>query len=205
MEPIKSHIDIIKSLPKLELTYDHTWVGSNPNRAFLICVGSGPWKIDRRRIVQEKALDWLDNKDLRDIKYKYLSDFNIYPLNWQNYMLYSMVRSLKSKDITFLNQCSKWEKNRNNWNNNWKENINEFFDMCGTTNGTKVLWLFVRDYLQFPAFPIDRWIKKFLKKYNLPQDSWYMINICLEAGINPSHLNRSLFYGKNPNFSDIIN
>jgi hypothetical protein len=116
-----------------------------------------------------------------------------------------MVRSLKSKDITFLNQCSKWEKNRNNWNNNWKENINEFFDMCGTTNGTKVLWLFVRDYLQFPAFPIDRWIKKFLKKYNLPQDSWYMINICLEAGINPSHLNRSLFYGKNPNFSDIIN
>jgi len=198
-----THIDIIKSLSNLEPTYDHTWVGSEPNRAFLICVGAGPWKVNRRRKVQQKALDWLGDRDLRDTNCQHLVDFDVYPFDWQNWMIYNMTYSLRSKNIKFSEQCSKWEKNRNSWNDKWKENIKEFFDMCGTTkNGTKVLWMFVRDYLQFPAFPIDRWIKRALEEHNLPQNSWYITEACIEAGVDPNRLNRALFSGKNPDFQE---
>lgn len=50
-----------------EPTYDHTWMGSEPNKAFLICLGAGPWKIERRKKVQTRAIQWLNNRDLGNI------------------------------------------------------------------------------------------------------------------------------------------
>lgn len=193
-----THLETIKLLSKLEPTYDHTWVGSNPSRAFLICVGAGPWKVNRRQVVQGKALEWLGDRDLGNIHYGHF-DYNVYPFKWQNNMLFNMLISLRSRCTKFTHICNEWKDNKNHW----KEITKEFFNMCGTTeNGTKVLWLFVRDYLQFPAFPIDRWIKRALETHKLPQNSWQMVDLCIEAGVDPNRLNRALFSGSNPDFQE---
>ena len=74
--------------------------------------------------------------------------------------------------------------------------------MCEHPNkGTKVLWLFTRDYLNLPGSPIDRHVEDFLKKLDLPTDPWYIMDLCNSVGIDPSALNRSIFSEKSTNFS----
>lgn len=82
------------------------------------------------------------------------------------------------------------------------ESIEEFFSMCGKkVDGTKVLWLFVRDFLKLPAFPIDRWVKRNLQSLGLPLGSWTMIKICQDLEIDPNKINRLFFHGTNPDWN----
>lgn len=193
---MNSYIEIIKELNVLEPSYDHTWLGSDPDRAFLICLGAGPWKVDRRRKVQQDALNWLGEKRLDEMHYGHFL-FDVYPFKWQNNMLLNMLLSLRSNVSTFEEFCIKWKKMH------WVDSLKDFFYKCGTKeNGTKVLWMFARDYLHLPAFPIDRWVKRSLERFGLPCDSWTMTNLCIEAGVNPNRLNRALFSGANPDFSE---
>lgn len=193
----EEHLKIIKNLIGLEPTYDSSWVGSNPSKAFLICLGAGPWKIERRKKVQERAIQWLDDRDLGSILPRQFQ--NIYPLEWQNTMLLNMINSLNRLQIQFSTLCNIWtEKSKNSW----ITPIEEFFNLCGSNpNGTKVLWLFVRDYMKLPAFPIDRHVRRKLKEFKLPCDPLYIIDLCQKVGIDPNKLNRALFAGKNPDFS----
>jgi len=190
-------IEKIKKMYSSEPTYDHTWVGSESNKAFLICIGAGPWKVERRKKVQTRAIQWLNNRDLGNILPSQFE--NIYPLKWENDMLFNMITSLNKKQIEFKTLCDIWlEKGKYSWTTP----IVEFFNLCGANpKGTKVLWLFIRDYLKLPAFPIDRHVRRKLKEYKLPIDPIYIIGLCQKAGIDPNALNRSLFLGKNPDFS----
>jgi len=199
-------LDKIRSLyENLELTYDHSWVGSDPSKAFLICVASGPWKISRRKRVQEKAIEWLDNRDLIDTRYPRTQ---LFPFKWQNDMLFNLITSLNHKYcIKFEDLCNRWKTNiigccKYTGKPMWMRNIEDFFHMCGKgPSGTKVLWMFVRDLLQLPAFPIDRHVRRKLDEEGLPCDSWKMIKLCQEAKINPNELNRRLFYSRNLDWS----
>lgn len=193
-----TEIETIKLL-YTEPTYDHKWVGSDPSKAFLACLGSGPWKLPRRKKVQEKAIKWLGNRDLLDI---YYSEYErIFPFDWQMRMLSKRVW------CAFLNQsfedyCNTWMERDHITT---KGRIQGFFLSCGSLKGTKVLWLFIRDFFQLPAFPIDRHIKRILLENNLPCDPWKMIELCQEAGIDPNKFNRSLFPGENPDYSNGYN
>jgi endonuclease III len=76
----------------------------------------------------------------------------------------------------------------------WIPILKELFSMSGVPEkGTKVLWLFARDFLQVPAFPIDRHVKRILAQYALPADSWKMTLICEQAEINTNQLARAFF------------
>lgn len=110
-----------------------------------------------------------------------------------------MITSLNKKQIEFKTLCDIWlEKGKYSW----IVHIEEFFNLCGANSkGTKVLWLFIRDFLKLPAFPIDRHVRRKLKEYKLPIDPIYIIGLCQKAGIDSNALNRSLFLGKNPDFS----
>jgi len=74
--------------------------------------------------------------------------------------------------------------------------ISMLFSDCGVSpKGTKTLWLFVRDYLKLPAFPIDRWVQRNLKAIGLPTDSWKMVRLCEKAGVDCNRLARAFFQG----------
>lgn len=196
-----------------EPIYDHSWIGSDPSKAFLLCISSAPWKMSRRkrsrrRKIQEEAIKWLGNRDLIDMRYPHRQ---LFPFKWQNYMLFCVISSLNQKyGITFKDVCNRWMSNiegvyrytRKPDQPIWIKNIEDFFYICGRSpNGTKVLWMFVRDFLQLPAFPIDRHIHRTLYGYGLPCDSWKMVKLCREVNIDPNELNRRLFPGRNPDWN----
>ena len=179
-----------------------TWLPSDPNDAFLVCIGAGPWKEHRRKMVQAGALDWFKTRytDISAINPKNVIIQAPYPLVWQNKMIYELARVLRTGFYgigTFSNFCEKWKNSTD-----WEKSIRDFFLMCDQgTDGTKVLWLFTRDYLNLPGFPIDRHVREFLKKVGLPQNPWYITHLCLDNGIDPSALNRYIFFGKSSNYS----
>jgi hypothetical protein len=180
-----------------------TWLPSDPNAAFLVCVGAGPWKEHRRKKVQEDALEWYHSKynDLSAVNPQKLIVEPAFPLVWQNKMVFDLATNLRTAKFgmgTFSNFCDKWKT----LGTEWDKSIRQFFEMCEHKgNGTKVLWLFVRDYLELPAFPIDRHVEDFLKKLGLPINPWYITDLCMHVNIDPGALNRYIFFSKSTNFS----
>jgi len=85
----------------------------------------------------------------------------------------------------------------------YEEVLQDFFGATGADpeRGSKVLWLFARDFLRLPAFPVDRWVGRALKDAGLPLDSFYMTKACLLAHVSPNKLSRALFGGVNPDWS----
>lgn len=176
-----------------------TWLPKDPNSAFLTCVGAGPWKAERRKKVQGKAIEWFHTRwnDFYGVAPGYVHKNPPFPLVWQNRMVYDLAENLSKESRTFFGWCNIWKESKE-----WERCIKEFFEMCGQTYvGTKVLWLFTRDYLNLPGFPIDRHVEAFLRKLDLPINPWYITELCLNVGIDPSALNRSIFFEKSTNFS----
>jgi len=179
-----------------------TWLPSDPSSAFLVCVGAGPWKEQRRKKVQQEALEWFHTRynDLASVNPNYLQFKPAYPLVWQNQMVFNVADNLRKGTCgigTFANFCEKWKNSTD-----WAKSTREFFKMCGQEDkGTKVLWLFTRDYLELPSFPIDRHVESFLKKLELPTNPWYITELCRSVGIDPGALNRHIFFSKSTNFS----
>lgn len=174
-----------------------SWLPKDANDAFLVCVGAGPWKEARRKNVQDAALAWFKDKykDLSAISLAYVQSSPPFPLDWQNQMVHDLVKNLKHKNATFSQLCKSWSES-----NDWPKSIVDFFEIIGyESKGTKVLWLFVRDYLELPAFPVDRHVKSFLERLELPVNPWYITRLCLDVGVNPSALNRYIFFSKSTN------
>lgn len=199
-----AHVDIIKRIaPQYTANYDASWLGTDQNIAFLICIGAGPWEVARRRNVQQAAINWFLKCGINDLAFVNSEDArDVYPLQWQNDHLVSLIQSLQKlgKNITFEHMCSQWKKQFRTYAK-WTQ-YEEFFEMCGVSKqGTKVLWFFIRDCLQLPAFPVDRWVRRNLQKHGLPPKAWYMTQACILADVNPNEFNRALFSGINPNFS----
>lgn len=191
--------DILKKLDQINSKYDGSWMGNNPSKAFLISLGAGPWKEKRRYNVQKFALDWFISKGASDLKYIEFKDSEkVFPFGWQNKFLFNLIVSLRKNDVTFDSLCNKWKSK-----SNWEESLKELFTRCGTRpEGSKVLWMFARDFLDIPSFPVDRWVKRTLEANDLPLSSFEMVYLCRDAGIDPNNLNRKLFEGINPDWSN---
>jgi len=163
-------------MQKLASSLDTTpfeWLkGRSYSDSFVICIGAGPWKFTRRRVIQGMALKKLCSRDISEI----FRTINWYPLEWQNNFLDSMRKYLINNKITMEKFCSSLNKN---------EARNKIFSAAGCPHGSKVLSLFCRDVLKVDAFPIDRHVKRFLEEHNLPANEQSMIKICHNAGLDP--------------------
>jgi hypothetical protein len=191
--------EILKKLDQINSRYDGSWMGSNSSKAFLISLGAGPWKEKRRYNVQKFALDWFISKNVSDLKYiEFRDSEKVFPFEWQNKFLFRLINSLHEDNITFDLLCDKWKSE-----SYWEASLKELFSRCGTSSeGSKVLWMFARDFLNIPSFPIDRWVRRTLESNNLPLSPFEMVYLCQEKGINPNSLNRKLFEGVNPDWSN---
>jgi hypothetical protein len=180
-------------------TYNESWIGtSNPSLALLICVAMGPWKEARRfKIAKEVVSVALPfGGDLHfDLALASPGMFP-YPLAWQNKIVNHIIEELHTDpDLRFWHHVDRWWTNLlQGPTNAWESVALEFFALCGVPKkGTKTLWLFLRDVMGMPAFPVDRRVRRILRAYGLPTDSWSMTRLCEEAGVDTNDLARACF------------
>lgn len=154
-----------------------TWLdGRNYSDAFVICVGAGPWKYQRRYNIQKTALEKLAGRDLSAVK-----KVDWYPLKWQNDFVNNLYKYLKENNYTMESYC---EELKNLANYTDYSARNSLYAACGTKYA-KVLSLFCRDALRIPSFPIDRHVRKYLLKNDLFDNEADLVELCKDAGINP--------------------
>jgi hypothetical protein len=187
-------------------TFDPSWLPEDPAKAFLVCLGAGPWKIQRRVIVQTNALVWYamqkasGHHDLADCIT--LTARTVFPLAWQNAMLVSMIENCRKRYGSFSCAVGCWQTSPDG-----DLSLVEFFEMAGRQKAEptagKCLWIYARDFLGLPAFPIDRHVARQLQASGLPVDSWRMVQLCQDAGVDPSDLARRMFSvgANNPDWS----
>lgn len=192
------------STTKLKLAYDGSkevddWLPADLSKAFMICVGAGPWKFNRRQKVQQDALDFLDGRDLSELAEL---EITCYPFVWQRKMVNTLARHLKSRQQSMTEFC---EEIRRAALDNPYMALWTFYSSCGSAMGPKVLSLFCRDALKVPAFPIDRHVKRHLEKWNLPVNENALIRICQLADLSPREVATSFVRtgldNGNPNWS----
>lgn len=193
---LEEEIHKLNELKKLgsDETFNIDWMGYHPSRAFLIALGAGPWMIHRRQVVQREALEWFNGKYHDLIAIPRIHQ-RVFPLDWQNKFLDNMVSSLKTVHTSFALKAYEWKDTTK-----WERAVGQLFSMCGVgENGSKVLWMFARDFLKLPSFPIDRHVERALDEVGLPKSSWYIVELCKIAKVDPSDLNRRLFVAKAEN------
>jgi hypothetical protein len=203
----RSHVEALRKaaeeLPPPD--YDGSWMGEEANCAMLISLGAGPWKLPRRLKIQKAALQWFLSQHVTDLAQLEPEALDgIYPLKWQNNHLRRLIRALREKERTFADWCSAaiFEGLDDGQPRVWELYMAELFRMCGVKEmGTKVLWMFARDFLGYPAFPIDRHVRRHLEARKLPTDPWYISRSCLAGGVPAAELNRAMFSGVNPDWS----
>lgn len=198
-------VRLYAGLPPLK--HDPDWLGLDPNIALLLCVGSGPWKMPRRMQVQAKAIVvfWHETYELPGIPQD-ISQLDqhaiskIFPLEWQRKIILSIGCWVRRHAETFHTwSCGLSLKS-------YQEATEELLVGCGgkPDKGPKVVWMFARDFLKIPAFPIDRHVGRFLRANDLPIDSRRMVDLCLAARVNPSDFARRIFIGENPDREEVL-
>jgi hypothetical protein len=186
--------------------YDASWMGEEANCAMLISLGAGPWKVKRRFDVQRAAVEWFLKQHVSDLSQLQPDAASaVYPLLWQNNHLQWLIASLRANKRSFDTWCSTAIFEGLDYEHRpgvWETYLDELFEMCGVKEqGTKVLWMFARDFLGYPAFPIDRHVRRHLQARGLPTDPWYISRACLAGGVPAGELNRAMFSGVNPDWS----
>ncbi|MHA1614824.1 MAG: MBL fold metallo-hydrolase, partial [Candidatus Thorarchaeota archaeon] len=61
------------------------------------------------------------------------------------------------------------------------------------TTSSKIIEVFMRDYLRKPAFPIDFHVATVLEKFKIPKNSELIVAVCRYSGICPKTLNRAIY------------
>jgi len=196
-------IEAIKRLAQTvpPTNYDEGWIGTgNPSLAFLICLSMGPWKEARRfKIAKEVVAAALPlGGELHfDLALATPGMFP-FPLDWQNKIANHLITELHLiQDLRFWNCMDRWWEMlslETEYDDYWESVALEFFSMCGVSKkGTKTLWLFLRDVLGIPAFPVDRRVRRVLRASGLPTDSWVITRLCEKAGVRTNDLARACF------------
>lgn len=203
---------LLRAVAKLEPVPDSevTWMRKHrPSRAMLMALGSGPWKIGRRFNVQTNALSVLG---LRDISSLSTNDIEkMFPLDWQRkYLSACVVVSREHGGFDWMFRTSRLKTLKGK---------NASFDLVqeihfrahgywylGRRGGSgfrkpipKVLSMFVRDFLYISSFPVDRHVRKWLKKKKLPTNSETMLELFNACGLHASGYARALFMNKSSN------
>jgi len=149
--------------------------GRTYSEAFVICLGAGPWKFERRKKIQGEALVKLNKRDI-----SCLSDSQVqkmFPLKWQVKFLSAAIKNLPI-GTSFNSWCANLVKNPNSARY-------QLLTLTKASNNAKVISLFCRDALKIPSFPIDRHVKRKLIELNLPTDEDAMITLCQSCKLNP--------------------
>jgi len=189
-------VDLIR---KLSAEAEHVeeppnWLPTDPSAAYLVCVGAGPWRYQRRLWVQQAALQTLGTRDLSQLE----TDSALFPLSWQNMLVHRVVNFLKRLGITML-QYNRSLRGLPPW-----DVSQVVLHDLGLDKPYKVLSLYLRDYLKVPSFPVDRHVKRALSGFE-KQDETYMVRLCRFANVDPLPIARMLVKGKldvgNPNWS----
>lgn len=157
-----------------------TWLDHlNPSQAFLTCIGAGPWKVNRRSLIQKQAVDALENNDLSQIDDVLVFRF---PLEWQITKTAAMIDYLQRYKITMT-----W---LSGFLSRIKNPVPMLYQITNSKQRAKVLDLFARDYLKAVSFPIDRHVAKLLKENNLPVDEDKMIELCKQLDYDAKYVAR---------------
>lgn len=168
-----------------------------PSTGFVVAVGAGPWKIKRRFEVQKFALLVLNGRDLTEL-FKLEVEGNMYPFDWQNNQILKVINKCKKLGFTFDEAIDKIKATKNE-DLAWRRYTNL---MGGKV--TKVTSLFARDYLKLNCFPIDRHVRRWLVKHNLPTNELEIIKLGRKNKINIREYARAIFQeaANNPNHED---
>ena len=166
----------------------HSWLqGLRPSQAFLLCLCSGPWKLPRRKRVQQAAINTLGTRDLAELS---SIDFN-FPLGWQRkYYDIAIQDTLVNFDTDFAPGISAMEF-RGVFGNDWDKI-------------PKTIALFARDYLGLNCFPVDRHVKAWCETHGIRAKPSTVMALCSDAGIRPGDLSRAIFASKSENPTDIV-
>jgi len=190
-------IKILKKFNKLEEKYNSSRIGGHAHTAFLVSLGTDQQEETKRFKIQNDALTWFYSHRVSDFRYIHEMG-DVYPLIKQNNYLFNMLQSVHSEQDLFEALCIEWKASPD-----WEYSLKDLFTKCGLTKkGATPLWVFARDYLNIPSFPIDKNIKKILEKNKLPTCPWKIIYLCQEANIDPNSLNRKLCNKSNFDWSE---
>lgn len=190
--PVDLDYRVSRLLAAIKPVENSGWLSEmRPSQALLCCIGSGPWKLPRRELIQKQALQILGNQDLIE-KRNELAAF--FPLAWQKDLVtmigrYFHLVARASFDTTAV-----------------KANGDVLEMLSGSVNKglydfPKVLCMYVRDYLEFPICPRDRHVNKILKEYGIPQNT-AVITEAMCRIIGPDSVNeysRGIFESKSTN------
>lgn len=164
------------------------WLPYAASPAFICCIGAGPWRFDRRKKVQHDALVLLGDRDIGELP----TDTKWFPLDWQNEMLNALSASLQAQRhgqavngalVTFVSELRDMEPAKAR---------STFYEACGRPGGTKVLSLYLRDFVGVPCFPIDRHVRRFLEAENLPTREDQLLRLFSKANVDPIPVARFL-------------
>lgn len=193
-------IQSIQAVAEKTTKTHQNWLPFASSPAFLCCLGAGPWKYGRRRKVQYEALLQLGGRDIGELP----KDAKFFPLTWQNRMLNAMTTTLQRERggipaegamVSFVSELRDMEPSSAR---------DRFYRACGRPDGTKVLSLYLRDYVGVPCFPVDRHVRRSLEKLGLPTKEQPLLDLFARARVDPVPVARFLgtkdLSGGNPNW-----
>lgn len=191
-----------------------TWLRIHrPSVAFLLCVCSGPWKIGRRRSVQEAAIKILGKRDLTELTVYDMKD--IAQVEWQFQMLASVFHyfHIQMPGMKFDTVFS-----THNIKANKEAVLEKLLLMFALTsprikNKTlrfdtetllgnvlpklpKVIGMFVRDFLFYNVFPVDRHVRRWMKAHGLPSNPVKVLEMFRDEKLQARYYARALFLDK---------
>jgi hypothetical protein len=194
---VQSILDVAEKTTKTH----SRWLPYMASPAFLCCLGAGPWKYGRRRKIQHEALLQLGGRDIGQLP----TDARFFPLDWQNRMLNAMTATLQRERggiqadgamVSFVSVLRDIEP---------AAARERFYRACGRPGGTKVLSLYLRDYVNIPCFPVDRHVRRSLEKLGLPIKEQPLLDLFARAKVDPVPVARFLgtkdLDGNNPDWS----
>jgi len=169
------------------------WISNmRPSQAILCCIGSGPWRIERRTLIEKGALDILGKNDLVE---KSIELDAYFPLEWQKYLVQDIVLYTVSTKYHKFDTLVQYQPSRDalrDLENALNKDLYNF---------PKVICMFVRDYLELPIVPRDRHVNAKLKEYGIPQNT-RLVTESLIRIVNTMSVNsyaRALFEEKSSN------
>lgn len=148
------------------------WLAKHrPSVAFMLCICSGPWKIGRRRKVQENMLRVMGSQDIMEMS---AQQFQRLPLAWQK-QAFARVRKWMRKhrtgelfDDVFVRSAR--ERKR------LGIGVDSLVEIM-QCKMTKTVWMFVRDYWCADCFPVDRHVRKWCVTAGLPARSEAIVEL----------------------------
>ena len=182
-----------------------------PSVAWLCCILSGPWKIERRTKVQARAIEVLGKRDLTqllvhevdsiaplDWQRKYIKAAMAYAKHYLNQTRFDTIQTdLYHKPITRLIDIVRInELARDGFCAGIDfKNAHEYVDAC-----PKVVLMYIRDYINYDCFPIDRHVRKWLKERKLPARSDKLMPLFVAIKKQARGYSRAIFgaQSKNP-------